>query len=327
MIVESSSPLDEKQSVAAFMFLKGIEAITKKIRRDCAGFRPGEVISFPVTRSLAPDITKWFSSFSVEVWISDEKMDGGEVGPASDAGYEWIDNSDMRASGIDAPDMIDGILLKMWVAPSLEKESIEMVLIHELNHLWTTYERFKKLEAKDDQTKQLAMLMRMNGSVDNQMTTRLLKAAQPGTAFKTLLTLVYRLWNPEERHAFTAEALSWFKDSVDWSVKRSNSELQDLIHESPTWKFIKETKDLIESDFANVSESDFKKVKVLCFRDKKLKAMPIDKFIKLFKERTRELITDYEKRVWKVVALGRDLSEHWEIRNNKKIRFQDFRRV
>lgn len=46
--------------------------------------------------------------------------------------------------------MIDGILLKMWIAPSLEKESIEMVLIYEINHLWTTYERFKKLESKDD---------------------------------------------------------------------------------------------------------------------------------------------------------------------------------
>lgn len=73
--------------------------------------------------------------------------------------------------------MIDGILLKMWIAPSLEKESIEMVLIYEINHLWTTYERFKKLESKDDLTKQLAMLMRMNGYVDNQMTTRLMKTA------------------------------------------------------------------------------------------------------------------------------------------------------
>jgi len=187
--------INEKKSVAAALFWADIQKIIAYIQEE--GKKKWFGYKFSIPKDVySNQLGKYFENLKINVKIVNDLVYNGETFP--NEMYYWTSYEEERLKepdkANDYPDKMSNAVIELSVYKDLNHDGLEIVLVHEINHLWSTYNKMKtEMTKPDDQEIDSSALLVMDGPVNVQKLMGMINYYGYSKICKDLMYLIYQL--------------------------------------------------------------------------------------------------------------------------------------
>jgi len=130
--------INEKKSVAATLFWSDIQRIIDYMQAHGKNKPVGTIIKVPEEICFTL-LGKYFENLKISLEISKEIVYNGETSPLDGTQYNWVSYEEERTKepdkALEFPDKLKDISIKIKAFRDLSHDGLELVLVHEINHL------------------------------------------------------------------------------------------------------------------------------------------------------------------------------------------------
>jgi len=280
------SELLEKLHAAAYKYWDDICWVTSWILQYHRMHMDEDCVVVP-DRCTMNTIQKDFPKICIEVKFTSPGAEHFAKSGFNDE-YEW--HVDMNA-----PSIYGAIIFLEIPVDDVNEKKIRTTLMHELNHL---YEKLERMKSREDKSADGYVQMDASMSIiDLDSLIDTFNKHQRNQFIATMCTILYTLWDPSERNAFTSEEMSLVLDQ----------ELQARYEDTKAFENLEHFKAFFR-DYEFIERWEFEVVMKGCFKEGTKRTWLNDwKSFKLyFKTTSLKLMERYEKNVKAIIKGEQD---------------------